>query len=112
MDGGGGGVVGRAGSGAAQWGTAGLEGQAQITRLEDPERSQEGRLSGPRWRTDWRPAGILRRLLEPREHSPALLQPADQVLHDAPPTVGILVELHRASRAVLVLLRGDHRLDP
>ncbi len=57
-------------------------------------------------------AEVLGRLLEPREHSPALLEPADQVLHDAPPSVGIHVELRRASRAVLVFLRRDHRRDP
>ena len=31
----------------------------QLTRLEGPERSQEGRLSDSGRRTDWRPAGIL-----------------------------------------------------
>src|SRR5512135_1391898 len=57
VDGGGGGVVGRAGSGTSQWRAAHLEGQAQLTRLEDPARPQEGGLSDSRQRTDWRPAG-------------------------------------------------------
>src|SRR5262249_36260354 len=57
VDGGGGGVVGRAGGGAMQRGTTGLEGQALLTRLEGPARSQGGRLSDLGRRTDWRPAG-------------------------------------------------------
>src|ERR1700738_2461341 len=57
-------------------------------------------------------AEILGRLLESREDPPAFLQPADQALHDASPAVDILVALHRESRAVLLLLRRDHRLDP
>src|SRR3954453_8275800 len=56
-------------------------------------------------------AEVLRRLLEPRHHPAAFLQPADQALHDAPPPVRLAVELHRARRPVLVLLRRDHRLD-
>jgi len=36
---------------------ANLEDQAQFTRLEGPQRPQEGRLSGARGRTDWRSAG-------------------------------------------------------
>jgi hypothetical protein len=56
-------------------------------------------------------AEILGRLLEPREHPAAFLQPADQALHDAPPAVRLPVELHRPGRAVLILLRRDHRRD-
>ncbi len=59
VDGGGCGVLGRSGSGASQWRTAHLEGQAQLTHLVDPEGSQESRLSDSRRRTDWRPAGII-----------------------------------------------------
>src|SRR4051812_48062808 len=41
VDGGGGGVVGRAGGGASQRGDADLEERSTSPRLEDPERSQE-----------------------------------------------------------------------
>src|SRR5436305_15341386 len=50
---------------------------------------------------------VLRRLLEPRHHPAALLQPADHALHDAPPPVRLAIELHRTRRSVLVLLRWD-----
>ena len=46
-DGGGCGVLGGAGSGATQWRTDHLEGQAQPAHLEDPEESQGSRLAPP-----------------------------------------------------------------
>lgn len=57
-------------------------------------------------------AEILRRLFEPREDPAAFFEPPDQTLDDVASPVCLFVELNGSNRAVLVLFRGDHRLDP
>jgi hypothetical protein len=58
------------------------------------------------------PAEVDRRLLEPGDDAPRLLQPTDEALDDASSPIRRFVELDRSLRAVLVLLARDQRSDP
>src|SRR5436305_15350687 len=52
-----------------------------------------------------------RELVEPRRYRPALLQPADALLHHRPTLVRLLVELDPPVIGPLVLAPRDDRLD-
>ena len=56
-------------------------------------------------------AEVLGRLVEARDDASAFLQPADQLLDDAPPPVRVAIELHGPGLGVFIFLGGNDGRD-